>query len=78
MPALTDPAAETSAAITDGLALVAAAHAAEAAAAEAQDHANFLTWTGKNWDNIPYDNISFPEDQSPLKTKVYYSAAVIF
>jgi hypothetical protein len=78
VPALTYPAAEKSAATTDGLAPVAAADAAAAAAVAAPDPTNFLTWTHKNWNEVPFDLISFPSGQTPLKTRTYYAVALIF
>ena len=60
----------------------AAAPGAEAAAPEAAapdpDPNDFLTWTHNNWDKVPFDLISFPSGQTPLKTKTYYAVAVIF
>ena len=77
VPALIDPAAEKSAATTDGLVPVAAADAAAAAAAAASDPTNFLTWTRQNWYSIPYDIIRFREDQNQPKTKAYSAVAVL-
>ena len=54
------------------------AAAPEAAVEPAPDKNNFLTWTHKNWDKVPYDLISFPSGQNPLKTKEYYAVAVLF
>ena len=58
------------------------AAAPEAAAPEAVEPApdknNFLMWTHKNWDKVPFDLISFPPCQTPLKTRTYYAVAVIF
>ena len=45
--------------------------AAPEAAAPAPDPNNFLTWTHQNWDKVPFDLISFPSGQTPLKTRTY-------
>ena len=52
------------------------AAALEAAVELAPDKNNFLTWTHKNWNKVPFDLISFPLGQNPLKTKEYYAVAV--
>ncbi len=65
---------------TDGLAgPPALAEAADLAAAAPNltkaatlDPTNFLTWTHRNWKDVPVDQIRFPSDQTPLKTKAYY------
>jgi len=56
----------------------AAAPGAAAPKAAALDPNDFLTWTHKNWDKVPFDHIKFPSGQTPLKTKAYYAIAVIF
>ena len=56
----------------------AAAPGAAAPKAAALDPNDFLTWTHKNWDKVPFDHIKFPSGQTPLKTKAYYAVAVIF
>jgi hypothetical protein len=52
--------------------------AAPEAVAPAPDPNNFLTWTHQNWEKVPFDLISFPSGQTPLKTRTYYAVAVIF
>ena len=52
--------------------------AAPDAAEPALDPNNFLTWTHKNWNKVPFELIRFPLGQTPLKTKAYYAVAVIF
>ena len=52
--------------------------AATEAAEPVPDSNNFLTWTHKNWNKVPFDLISFPAGQTPLKTKEYYAVALIF
>jgi hypothetical protein len=52
--------------------------AAPKAAEPALDPNNFLTWTHKKWNQVPFEFISFPLGQTPLKTKAYYAVAVIF
>jgi hypothetical protein len=52
--------------------------AAPDTAAPAPDPNNFLTWTHQNWDKVPFDRISFPSGQNPLKTRTYYAVALIF
>ncbi len=37
-----------------------------------------MTWTHKNWNKAPFELISFPSGQTPLKTKAYNAVAVIF
>ena len=75
-----DDAAAPDAAAPNALAPEAAAP--EAAAPEAVEPApdknNFLTWTHKNWDRVPFDLISFPSGQTLLKTKTYSAVAIIF
>ena len=56
----------------------AAAPGAAASKAAALDPNDFLTWTHKNWDKVPFDHIKFPSGQTPLKSKAYYAVAVIF
>ena len=55
-----------------------APEAAAPEAAAAPDPNNFLTWTHQNWEKVPFDLISFPSGQTPLKTRTYYAVAVIF
>jgi len=73
------------AAVSESAALQAAALQAAApdaaspeAVAPAPDPNNFLTWTHQNWEKVPFDLISFPSGQTPLKTRTYYAVAVIF
>ena len=72
-----ETAASSDPAATNGLA-ASLAPAAVAPDAAAPDPTNFLTWTHKNWDKVPFDHIYFPSDQTPLKTKACYAVAVIF
>ena len=42
------------------------------------DPNNFLTWTHKNLNKVPFDLNNFPLGQTQLQTKEYYAVAVIF
>jgi len=51
---------------------------AKNAPAPAPDPTNFLTWTPQNWETVAFDQIRFPADQSPFKTRAYFAVALLF
>ena len=51
---------------------------APAPVSAAPDPTNFLTWTPQNWETVAFDQIRFPADQSPFKTRAYFAVALLF